>query len=192
VPIEPDPGGDPQLVPLGIVADRLGARSGLSVGGGVAGTPGGDPGRVAAYDAGRARTAVATLPVRVRRTGGAAQATPLREGAGQRIADRIAARLRDAYGLSNLLAAPLRVDGKVEGAIVLSRRTGGPWPSSAHRILAAAAVEASAALARVYSLREAEARATTDALTACRTAATSTSTWGCWHAAAVPRIGSGC
>ena len=35
----------------------------------------------------------------------------------------------------------------------------------AGRILEAAAVEASAALARVYSLREAEARATTDALT---------------------------
>ena len=52
----------------------------------------------------------------------------------------------------------------MEGAIVLSRRTGS-WPASARRILEAAAVEASAALARVYSLRDAEARATTDALT---------------------------
>ena len=51
------------------------------------------------------------------------------------------------------------------GAIVLSRRTSDPWPASAHRILEAAAVEASAALARVYSQREAEARASTDALT---------------------------
>ena len=115
------------------------------------------------FDAGPG-TAVATLAARGRR-GMAAQATPLRDGAGQRIADRIAARLRDVYGLSNLVAAPLRVDGKVEGAIVVSRRTGGPWPSNAHRILAAAAAEASAALARVYSLRDAEARATTDALT---------------------------
>ena len=73
--------------------------------------------------------------------------------------------MRDVYGLRNLVAAPLRVDGRVEGAIVLSRRTGEPWPASAHRILEAAAVEASAALARVYSLRDAEARATTDALT---------------------------
>ncbi|MEW6223962.1 MAG: GGDEF domain-containing protein [Chloroflexota bacterium] len=180
VPIEPDPGGDPQLVPLGIAADRLGARSGLSTGastGLTAGDPAGaagaadvraadprrDPLRDAVGHAGSG-TAVATVASRGRR-GIGAQATPLREGAGQRIADRIAARLRDVYGLSNLVAAPLRVDGKVEGAIVVSRRTGGPWPSSAHRILAAAAVEASAALARVYSLREAEARATTDALT---------------------------
>ncbi len=48
---------------------------------------------------------------------------------------------------------------------MLSRRTRVPWPASASRILEAAAVEASAALARVYSLRDAEARATTDALT---------------------------
>jgi diguanylate cyclase len=93
------------------------------------------------------------------------QAAPQREGADQRIADRIADRLHDAYGLSNLLSAPLRIDGRVEGAIVLSRRTTDPWPEATQRILAAAAVEASAALARVYSLRDAEARATTDALT---------------------------
>ena len=39
------------------------------------------------------------------------------------------------------------------------------WPESAERILAGAAVEASAALARAYSHRQAEARASTDALT---------------------------
>ena len=71
----------------------------------------------------------------------------------------------DAYGLSNVLAAPLRVDGQTEGAIIVSRRTSEAWPASAHRILEAAASEASAALLRVYSLREAEARASTDALT---------------------------
>jgi diguanylate cyclase (GGDEF)-like protein len=105
---------------------------------------------------------VATLAPRIRR---AAQATPTRDGADQRIADRIADRLRDAYGLRNLVAAPLRVNGRIEGAIVLSRRIDGDWPDSAHRFLEAAAVEASAALGRVYSLREAETRATTDALT---------------------------
>jgi len=145
VPIEPDPGGDPQLVPLGIAADRLGTRSGEGL----------------ALDADHGGVAVATAPVRMRRPG---HAVPSREGADQRIADRIADRLRDIYGLRNLAAAPLRVDGKVEGAIVLSRRRGS-WPTGARRILEAAAVEASAALARVYSLRDAEARATTDALT---------------------------
>ena len=32
-------------------------------------------------------------------------------------------RVADAYGLSNVLAAPLRVDGQTEGAIIVSRRT---------------------------------------------------------------------
>lgn len=149
VPIEPDPGGDPQLVPLGLAADRLGARSGLP----------------ASSLEGEAAGGVGVAVLASSRPRRAAQATPARDGAEQRIADRIAARLRDAYGLSNLVAAPLRVGGRVEGAIVLSRRTTEPWPPSAHRILAAAGVEASAALARVYSLRDAEARATTDALT---------------------------
>ncbi len=132
VPIEPDPDGDPQLVPLG-----LGQRSGPGV-------------------------AVAPTTPRTRRLGHAA---PSRAGADQRIADRIAARLRDTYGLRNQLAAPLRVAGRVEGAIVLSRRLDAAWPASTHRFLEAAAVEASAALARVYSLRDAEVRATSDALT---------------------------
>ena len=51
------------------------------------------------------------------------------------------------------------------GAIVLSRRTAEPWPRVASRILAGAAIEASAALERAYSHRAAEARASTDALT---------------------------
>jgi diguanylate cyclase (GGDEF)-like protein len=140
VPIEPDPDGDPDLVPLGIAADRLASR--------------------------RASTMVLDTTLAMPATGRRhAQATPSREGAEQRIADRIARRISDIYGLSHTLAAPLRIDGRVEGAVVVSRRTAVPWPSTAGRILAAAAVEASAALARVYSLREAEARATTDALT---------------------------
>ncbi len=149
VPIEPDPAGDPQLVPLGIAADRL-VRSGARHA----------EGMVAELEP--APTRLAPLPVRPRR---ASHATPARDGADQRIADRIASRVADAYGLSNVLAAPLRVDGQTEGAIIVSRRTSEAWPASAHRILEAAASEASAALVRVYSLREAEARASTDALT---------------------------
>jgi len=84
---------------------------------------------------------------------------------GARAAERIAARVRAVYGLKHTLAAPLRAEAGVVGAIVISRRTADPWPASAHRILAGAAVEASAALARAVSHREAEARASTDALT---------------------------
>ena len=145
VPVEPDPNGDPQLVPMGIGAGRLVARGWDGL----------------ALDVGRGGVAVATAQAPQPRRG---HATPSREGADQRIADRIADRVRDIYGLRNLAAAPLRIAGKVEGAVVLSRRTGS-WPDSSLRILEAAAVEASAALARVYSARDAEARATTDALT---------------------------
>jgi two-component system cell cycle response regulator len=81
------------------------------------------------------------------------------------IADRIARRVRDAYGLGRVLAAPLTVGDRVVGAIVVSRRVGPAWPDSARRILNGAAVEASAALARAVSHRDAEARASTDPLT---------------------------
>ena len=145
IKIEPDPDGDPQLVPLGL------------------GSPQGD---WAASSGGLVRTSAGVAVVLpASRTRRLLHATSSREGADQRIADRIAGRLRDTYGLRNQLAVPLRVDGRVEGAIVLSRRVDAAWPDSTHRFLEAAAVEASAALARVYSLRDAEARATTDALT---------------------------
>jgi diguanylate cyclase (GGDEF)-like protein len=49
--------------------------------------------------------------------------------------------------------------------IVISRRRAGAWPDSAHRLLEVASVEASAALARAYSHRDAEAAAATDPLT---------------------------
>jgi len=81
------------------------------------------------------------------------------------IADRIAYRLRDAYGLRNILAAPLQSGRSIAGAIVLSRRTGDPWPEYAVRLLNAAAHETSAALARVYSHQAAESEARTDQLT---------------------------
>jgi len=81
------------------------------------------------------------------------------------IAERIAASVRDVYGLGQVMATPLAVGDTVVGAIVLSRRMGATWPESTRRILNGAAVEASAALARVVSHRDAEARASTDALT---------------------------
>ena len=88
---------------------------------------------------------------------------PGREG--QVVADRIAARVRRAYGLHRTLAAPLSSDDGLIGAIVLSHRTGDTWSATTRRLLRGAADEASAALARAYSHRDAEARASTDALT---------------------------
>ena len=83
----------------------------------------------------------------------------------QRIADRLADRAGEAYGLRSSLAAPLVVEGRVAGAIVLSRRTSGPWPASSRHRLDEAATEASVALDRARSYQAAEARASTDALT---------------------------
>ena len=82
-----------------------------------------------------------------------------------RVENRIARRVRDVYGLNYSLAAPLATESGVIGAIVLSRRAGSRWPESTTRILTGAAIEASAALSRAYSHQEAEARASTDALT---------------------------
>jgi diguanylate cyclase (GGDEF)-like protein len=81
------------------------------------------------------------------------------------VADRIAYRLRDVYGLRNTLAAPLQTGRVMAGAIVLSRRTSDAWPEAAARLLNSAAFEASAALARVYSHQAAESEARTDQLT---------------------------
>jgi diguanylate cyclase (GGDEF)-like protein len=150
VPIEPDLDGGPDLASLGLSAGRAPGDDGAGRGRGSRGA--------VAMDA---RPAAVATP----RRGPGSQAVPARPGADQRIADRIAARLRDDYGLHNVLAAPLRVDGRVEGAIVVSRRTREPWSARARGVLGGAALEASAALARVYSLRDAEVRATTDALT---------------------------
>jgi diguanylate cyclase (GGDEF)-like protein len=150
VPIEPDADGDPDLVPLGLAGPRQAQ---------------GDAARRVPATAGGVATEAPPVAAPARRRGHPGHAAPTREGAEQRIADRIATRLRAEYGLRNVVAAPLRVDGRVEGAIVLSRRTREPWTPRAQRLLAAAAIEASAALARLYTLRDAEVRATTDALT---------------------------
>ncbi len=79
--------------------------------------------------------------------------------------ERIATRVRRAFGLTNVLAAPLLAHGELLGAILVSRRRAGPWSDSSRRLLEAAAAEASAALARTATHRAAEAAATTDALT---------------------------
>jgi diguanylate cyclase (GGDEF)-like protein len=81
------------------------------------------------------------------------------------VAERIAYRARSVFGLRHTLVAPLTTDGGMIGALLVSRRTAGDWPDSAQRLLAGAAVESSAALSRAYSHRQAEARASTDALT---------------------------
>jgi diguanylate cyclase (GGDEF)-like protein len=93
----------------------------------------------------------------------AAPAAGTREG--QLVADRIANRVQRMYGLHRTLAEPLTSDDGVVGAIVLSHRTAETWSATTRRLLTGAADEASAALARAYSHRAAEARASTDALT---------------------------
>ena len=81
------------------------------------------------------------------------------------VAERIAGRARSVFGLRHTLVAPLTTDGGMIGALLVSRRTAGDWPESAQRLLVGAAIESSAALSRAYSHRQAEARASTDALT---------------------------
>ena len=81
------------------------------------------------------------------------------------VAERIAHRARSVFGLRHTLVAPLTTDGGMIGALLVSRRTTSDWPDSARRLLAGAAIESSAALSRAYSHRQAEARASTDALT---------------------------
>ena len=81
------------------------------------------------------------------------------------VANRIAARARAIFGLRHTLVAPLTSDDGMIGALLISRRTAGSWPPASERLLLGAAVEASAALSRAYSHRQAEARASTDGLT---------------------------
>ena len=83
----------------------------------------------------------------------------------RRVAERIAARAREVFGLRYTLSAPLTTDRGQIGALVISRRTTGGWPDAAERVLNGAAIEASAALERAYSHRQAETRAATDGLT---------------------------
>lgn len=81
------------------------------------------------------------------------------------VAERVADRVRSLFGLAQTLAAPLRTDQGLIGAIVLSRRDREPWSDAERRLLRGGASEAANALARADSHREAEALAATDPLT---------------------------
>lgn len=83
----------------------------------------------------------------------------------QAVADELAARLRRAYGLPRTLAAPLLVEERIVGALILSRRQERPWSAADRRLLNWSAQELSAALARAYAFEEAKSRANMDALT---------------------------
>ena len=78
-----------------------------------------------------------------------------------RLADRVGA----TFGLTNLLAAPLRSEEGTVGAILVSRREREAWPEPARRLLRAAASETAAAFSRANSYREFELLASTDSLT---------------------------
>ncbi len=127
--------------------------------------------RPAVVPAGGLRARVDELTARVTGLGQLAGPAAVQPSGGripgerQRIAERIAARARQVYGLTNTLATPLTSEQGVIGAIVLSHRRAGAWSPTTRRILNGAAVEASSALSRAYSHRAAEAQASTDALT---------------------------
>jgi diguanylate cyclase (GGDEF)-like protein len=97
---------------------------------------------------------------------GAAKASEvLARGSEAVIVARVADRARAAFGLSHTLAAPLRAEHGVLGAIVVSRRDRSAWPQSARRLVRVAATETAAALDRADSFRAAETSASTDPLT---------------------------
>ena len=81
------------------------------------------------------------------------------------VAERVADRVRSAFGLAHTLTVPLRSERSVIGAIVLSRRDREAWPQSARRLVRGAATETAAALERADSQREVAASASTDQLT---------------------------
>jgi diguanylate cyclase (GGDEF)-like protein len=96
---------------------------------------------------------------------GTAHAEVLGSGLDAAIAERVAGRVRQVFGLAQTLSTALRTDQGLLGAIVLSRRDGERWPDASRRLLRGAAIEASSALSRADSQREAEAQAATDGLT---------------------------
>jgi len=105
------------------------------------------------------------LPASLSDRGTARPSEVLARGRQAAITERVADRVRAAFGLSHTLTAPLRTFDGVIGAIVLSRRETSAWPESARRLLRVAAGETAAALERADSFRAAEASAATDPLT---------------------------
>jgi diguanylate cyclase (GGDEF)-like protein len=103
-------------------------------------------------------------PTRPRSRRASAQTTSASDAA-QAVAESLAARLGQTYALPHTLAAPLVADGRVVGALILSRRQAREWSLADRRLLAFSAEELSAALARAFAFEEAEIRANIDALT---------------------------
>lgn len=142
--------------------------------------PGGLPrsrGSMARAQAGRLAARAASESVALLRDLGVPLPAPARDphalpvsevlatGLDARIVDRLAQRVRASFGLAQTLAAPIRTEQGLVGAIVLSRRDRETWPDSARRLLFGAARETATALERATTLREATAQASTDALT---------------------------
>jgi len=105
------------------------------------------------------------LPAPARDPNAAPVSEVLASGLDARIVDRLAQRVRSSFGLAQTLAAPIRTEQGLVGAIVLSRRDRETWPDSARRLLFGAARETATGLERASTLREATAQASTDALT---------------------------
>jgi diguanylate cyclase (GGDEF)-like protein len=89
----------------------------------------------------------------------------LARGPEAEVVERVGDRVQSVFGLSHTLTAPLRSEGGILGAIILSRRSSQSWSESARRLLRGAASETAAALVRAESYREATAGAATDPLT---------------------------
>jgi diguanylate cyclase (GGDEF)-like protein len=83
----------------------------------------------------------------------------------QRVAESLATRLGETYALSHTLSAPLVTNGRVVGAVILSRRQRREWSLADRRLLAFSAEELSAALGRAFAFEDAEIKANIDALT---------------------------
>lgn len=121
--------------------------------------------RVAAESIALLRDIGLPLPSLPGARGSAKPAEVLARGLEADVTERVADRVRAAFGLSHTLSAPLRGGDGVIGAIVLSRRDRDAWPQSARRLMRVAATETAAALDRADSFRAAEASASTDPLT---------------------------
>ncbi len=121
--------------------------------------------RVAAESLALLRDIGLPLPAALGARAAAKPSEVLARGPEVAVAERIAGRVQSNFGLSHTLTSPLRADGRVIGAIVMSRRDGASWPESARRLIRGAAAETAAALARADSFRQATAGASTDPLT---------------------------
>ena len=150
--------GDAARASLDGIGDDTGDGAALSTTGdeavGVAVGPGRGPALLADESPADARAMRASL-----------RGQPDAAAAAAAVAARVEARVRRAFGISHTLAVPLVAREEILGVIVISRRRSGAWPDGARRILDVAAGEAAAALARVQSLRHAQAQASTDPLT---------------------------